>query len=91
MRSHLSAVINYSKYIFVLQITKNIKSLLEFGVSDEKLKVLAGAIDKLEKAMGILQHHDAVAGTEKQAVANDYVYILHNAETEVQNVRLIFV
>lgn len=23
--------------------------------------------------MGILQHHDAVAGTEKQRVANDYV------------------
>ena len=24
-------------------------------------------------AMGILQHHDAVAGTEKQRVADDYV------------------
>jgi lysosomal alpha-mannosidase len=47
---------------------------------------LVVAIDKLEKAMGILQHHDAVAGTERQAVANDYVFILHNAETEVQNV-----
>ena len=23
--------------------------------------------------MGILQHHDAVSGTEKQAVANDYI------------------
>jgi hypothetical protein len=23
--------------------------------------------------MGILQHHDAVAGTEKQKVANDYI------------------
>ena len=40
--------------------------------------------------MGILQHHDAVAGTEKQAVANDYVFILHNAETAVQNVIFIF-
>lgn len=23
--------------------------------------------------MGILQHHDAVSGTEKQKVANDYI------------------
>eukprot|EP01100_Stratorugosa_tubuloviscum_P014870 TRINITY_DN81_c0_g2_i1.p1 TRINITY_DN81_c0_g2~~TRINITY_DN81_c0_g2_i1.p1 ORF type:complete len:1006 (+),score=459.80 TRINITY_DN81_c0_g2_i1:78-3095(+) len=29
-------------------------------------------IDGLTKAMGVLQHHDAVAGTEKQHVANDY-------------------
>lgn len=27
----------------------------------------------METAMGILQHHDAVAGTEKQRVADDYV------------------
>ena len=26
----------------------------------------------LWEAMGLLQHHDAVAGTEKQHVANDY-------------------
>ena len=24
--------------------------------------------------MGILQHHDAVSGTEKQRVADDYIY-----------------
>ena len=27
----------------------------------------------MEMAMGILQHHDAVAGTAKQKVTNDYV------------------
>lgn len=26
--------------------------------------------------MGVLLHHDAITGTEKQAVANDYVYTL---------------
>ena len=26
-------------------------------------------------AMGILQHHDAVAGTAKQKVTNDYILI----------------
>jgi catechol 2,3-dioxygenase-like lactoylglutathione lyase family enzyme len=30
------------------------------------------AIYKLEDAMGMAQHHDAVTGTEKQAVAEDY-------------------
>jgi len=34
------------------------------------------------EAQGILQHHDAVAGTEKQAVAEDYARIL---EIGVQN------
>lgn len=28
------------------------------------------------EAQGILQHHDAVSGTEKQAVAEDYARIL---------------
>lgn len=36
--------------------------------------------------MGILQHHDAVAGTEKQWVADDYVYILHNATVTMNKV-----
>jgi len=33
--------------------------------------------------MGLLQHHDAVAGTEKQWVANDYMKILYNATAAV--------
>lgn len=30
-------------------------------------------------AMGVYQHHDAVAGTAKQYVANDYSFKLVNA------------
>jgi lysosomal alpha-mannosidase len=30
------------------------------------------SIVKLERAMGVAQHHDAVSGTERQHVANDY-------------------
>ncbi|XP_066563843.1 lysosomal alpha-mannosidase isoform X2 [Amia ocellicauda] len=32
----------------------------------------SGDSDTLRRAMGVAQHHDAVAGTEKQHVANDY-------------------
>ena len=37
-------------------------------------------------ASGILQHHDAVAGTSKQKVANDYVMIASRAYTALHNV-----
>lgn len=29
-------------------------------------------LNRFRRAMGILQHHDAVTGTEKQHVADDY-------------------
>lgn len=32
-----------------------------------------------ESAMGINQHHDGLTGTEKQAVANDYSFLIANA------------
>ena len=34
--------------------------------------VTSPALDTLERAMGVAQHHDAVSGTERQHVANDY-------------------
>lgn len=33
----------------------------------------------LRAAMGVMQHHDAITGTEKQAVAFDYAKMLHGA------------
>ncbi|KAG5675727.1 hypothetical protein PVAND_005607 [Polypedilum vanderplanki] len=36
-------------------------------------------LSHLEKAMGVMQHHDAVTGTEKQHVANDYSRMLNVA------------
>lgn len=34
-------------------------------------------LDNLREIMGVMQHHDAVSGTEKQHVANDYARLLH--------------
>lgn len=38
-------------------------------------------IDTLRRAMGVMQHHDAVTGTEKEHVAHDYARILSEAVT----------
>jgi hypothetical protein len=37
---------------------------------------------KFLDAMGVYQHHDAVSGTAKQAVANDYSRRLHEIMME---------
>lgn len=37
------------------------------------------SLTSLREAMGTLQHHDAVTGTEKQHVADDYVRLLNQA------------
>ena len=36
-----------------------------------------GAVDKLRQAMGVAQHHDAITGTARQSVDNQYRKILH--------------
>lgn len=38
------------------------------------------AIMNLEKQMGVLQHHDAVSGTEKQRVAEQYIRVASKAK-----------
>ena len=41
--------------------------------------------DTLADALAIVQHHDAVSGTEKQHVANDYAKRLSIGYVEVTN------
>lgn len=42
-------------------------------------------LETLNQAMGIMQHHDAVTGTEKQAVARDYDRMLYEAIIGAEN------
>lgn len=52
-----------------LQVCKQISALAPKSQYLQNLR-------KLKEAMGIMQHHDAVAGTEKQHVADDYNKLL---------------
>ena len=61
---------------YIQAARKHISELKMKGISNviiNNQNKLENAIWGLETAMGILQHHDAVAGTEKQRVADDYV------------------
>ncbi|XP_060656740.1 LOW QUALITY PROTEIN: lysosomal alpha-mannosidase-like [Drosophila nasuta] len=42
-------------------------------------------LDELRQVMGIMQHHDAITGTEKQAVARDYDRLLNDAVVHAQD------
>lgn len=57
-----------------MQAVKQFSSLLGMG-QDSRLETL-------KEAMGVLQHHDAVSGTAKQAVTDDYYERLSNGMGE---------
>ena len=41
----------------------------------------------LHRAMGLMQHHDAVTGTEKQNVAEDYAFRLDKVGWQVFKIK----
>lgn len=45
-------------------------------MAKKKLSNFEENLDNLREVMGVMQHHDAVTGTEKQHVANDYARLL---------------
>ncbi|XP_046734873.1 lysosomal alpha-mannosidase isoform X4 [Diprion similis] len=55
-----------------LQISKQLSALTNISSSETYL-------NPFREAMGVLQHHDAITGTEKQQVAEDYARILSKA------------
>ncbi|XP_030753915.1 lysosomal alpha-mannosidase-like [Sitophilus oryzae] len=61
-----------------LQVCKQLSALAGLGESK--------SLDNLREIMGVLQHHDAVSGTEKQHVTKDYARQLQKAIDECENV-----
>ncbi|XP_031630105.1 lysosomal alpha-mannosidase-like [Contarinia nasturtii] len=55
-----------------LQICKQLSVFAQ-----NKSEIFEANLDNLREVMGIMQHHDAVTGTEKQHVADDYARLLH--------------
>ncbi|XP_011872614.1 PREDICTED: lysosomal alpha-mannosidase isoform X2 [Vollenhovia emeryi] len=56
----------------LLQASKQLVALTNLKNHDKPL-------EHFREAMGVMQHHDAVTGTEKQLVANDYSRILYES------------
>lgn len=69
-----SIEISIHRFVFHIQICKQLSTL-----APKKQLNFDENLSKLREAMGIMQHHDAVTGTEKQHVANDYAYLLNKA------------
>ncbi|XP_014487574.1 PREDICTED: lysosomal alpha-mannosidase isoform X1 [Dinoponera quadriceps] len=55
----------------MLQASKQLVALTDLKNHDKQL-------EHFREAMGVMQHHDAVTGTEKQFVADDYARILYD-------------
>ncbi|KAL6449015.1 hypothetical protein ACFW04_000614 [Cataglyphis niger] len=59
----------------LLQTSKQLVALTNLKNHDEHL-------EHFREAMGVMQHHDAVTGTEKQLVANDYARLLYKSMSD---------
>ena len=67
-------VMTQMRYVcFVFQVAKQLVAITQLG------QVGSSPLDSLREAMGIMQHHDAITGTEKQHVADDYARTLTTA------------
>ncbi|KYB25899.1 lysosomal alpha-mannosidase [Tribolium castaneum] len=63
----------------LLQSAKQLTTFSRINGNDDDKNIL-----KLRMAMGVMQHHDAITGTEKQAVTDDYSLQLDGAIKEAQ-------
>ena len=48
---------------------------------------LMGDISLMKEAIAVMQHHDAVTGTEQQHVANDYAHLIHLGVAECRKIQ----
>jgi hypothetical protein len=56
--------------------------MLDQNASDAEIKKIIDAKYAFKDELGVLQHHDAIAGTETQTVAIDYQWRLHKRQEE---------
>lgn len=61
-----------------LQVCKQLYTLADLDPVDRV------DLNALREAMGVMQHHDAITGTEKDHVAHDYARILSNGISECE-------
>lgn len=64
-----------------MQVCKQLASLSDTTTEDD-----TNNLNSLREALGVFQHHDAIAGTEKEPVANDYIRLLHIGITKCEEV-----
>lgn len=75
------------KQLTSLAFLKNFASRID---SSKNGQTLIDRMTALREEMGVMQHHDAVTGTEKQHVANDYIRSMHIAMKGCnENARLV--
>ncbi|XP_017057354.2 lysosomal alpha-mannosidase [Drosophila ficusphila] len=58
----------------VLQVAKQLSAFAELNSEQQKED-----LEYLREIMGVMQHHDAITGTEKQHVSDDYDRLLYDA------------
>ena len=74
-----------------LQSVRTLFALIQINENSMLRSEMNSHIFELEQAMGILQHHDAVAGTSTQYVANDYMRIITSAIEKVHKVYIFYI
>ncbi|XP_017099033.2 lysosomal alpha-mannosidase-like [Drosophila bipectinata] len=57
----------------ILQVAKELSVFADLPAEQQKVN-----LDRLRSIMGVMQHHDAITGTEKQAVSNDYDRLMYD-------------
>jgi hypothetical protein len=77
-----------------LQTVRTLFALSQFSPTSKEVdqmrrEMMISTYD-LERAMAILQHHDAVAGTAVQYVTNDYISTLNKGVSSATQVKIFF-